>query len=133
MPAFTGRSIDPGATPSAPVAVKVKGGVEFQGVIPVRGTSATDEYDSGRQAIPAALTQVTASTVYIDKMIFTNRTQQVQYVTVQNTAGLTLLDAYPLPPSQTEVKDLGGAESVGVHWHAGGNANSVNGQITGWQ
>jgi hypothetical protein len=129
---FGSRTIDPGPSPSIPVAVKVKGGVEFQGTIPIVGDLATDEYDSGLIALPTSDTQVVASRIYMANLFLHNTTDQTRRVTIQNAAQtIKLLDQYALPARGILNLPRTGAELVGLRWFA--DAAGVNGQVKGYQ
>lgn len=133
MPAPSARNIDPGTAPSAPCAVKVKGGLEFQGVWTVEGDAATDDYDSGLVAVPAADTQLTALTVYVKTIRFFNRhATAVRKVRVRNSAGIFRYEDLPIPPKEAaEFNYMKANEMVGIHWSHDGAAGEVTGQITG--
>ena len=135
MPAPSARNIDPGTSPTAPVAVKVKGGLEFQQVSLIEGDGATDDYDSGLVAVPTADTQLTAATVYVKTVRFFNRHQTaVRKVRLRNTAGIFRYEDLELQPKQAFEVTYGKANAmVGLHWSHDGGAGEVTGQITGFQ
>jgi len=149
---FATRSIDPGTTPSVPVAVDQVGGADYQRTklanpnadqTGAYGTDAdpmrvrnrelgTNDYDSGLQNLPNADTQLTAATVYVKTVFLHNLTAQVQRVNVRNTAGVYLLKDYDMAPHEIVNLPRHGAELVGIHWQAA-NVNAVAGQVNGWQ
>lgn len=113
------RNIDPGTTPTAPVAVMAKGGLEFQVVQVIKGELATQEYDSGLVAMPAADTPVTASRVYLENVYLFNATDEIRLVTIQNGASsVRLLDQYPIAPREKLEVARDGAEIIGIRHNA---------------
>jgi hypothetical protein len=131
--AFSSRLLDAGSAPAVPCAVKVKGGLEYQGVITVEGDLATDDYDSGLQALPTGTTQLTSARIYRKSITLYNATDAIRTVTIENSAqSQKVLDAYPLQPRQSkEINYAKAAEIIGLRWHA--DAAGVQGQITGFQ
>jgi hypothetical protein len=130
---FSALNIDPGASPTAPVAVRLRGGANFQGVTPIHGDQATDEYDSGLITLPAVDTQLVAGRIYIGNLFVRNHSDEVRRVTIQNAAqSIRLLDEHELQPGEILNINRGGAEIVGVRWSAD-VAASVVAQIKGWQ
>lgn len=150
--AFGSVDIDPGNTPSEPVAADVISTVNYQRIKLADGTEGsttatginanplkvqqrtrgTSDYDSGNSAVPAVDTEVTPTTTYVDKILLTNISDLARTVTLTNTAGNAILSQYALAPRSSVVLDLGGMECVGLRWSASAGS-AVRGQIRGWQ
>lgn len=105
--------------------------IRFDGAQPVTFTVGTP-YDTGRIAIPAIDTLVTAVITRVSAIILSNLTAQVQKVSVSDNAGGTWLVDLPLAAKQFLVLKLEGAEWNGIRWSIV-TAGSVAGQIVGEQ
>jgi len=121
---YQGDSIDPGTNPTLSVYNDATGSGHVQGIKnidPTAGSTSpigvdsnpvrvrqrrrgTSDYDSGSVAVAASSTAITSSTVYLEGGYIVNLTDQVHPVTVTDTNGDEILNAYPLQPHET--KDL---------------------------
>lgn len=119
---FGTASIDAGTNPTIPVAEDTISGAVYQRVKLADGTAdatgaigidsnplrvrsrrrGTADYDSGNVSVAAASTAVTSATVYVLGGYVVNLTDQIQTVTVTDTAGDEILSAYPLQPHETK-------------------------------
>lgn len=64
-----------------------------------RGTA---DYDSGNVAVTASLVAVTSATVYLMGGYAVNLTDQVQWVTLTDTAGDEIMSQFPLQPRESK-------------------------------
>jgi hypothetical protein len=150
--AYTDVDIDPGATPSVPVAVDAISSVNYQinkladgteGSTSAIGVDAnpfkvknrrrgTADYDSGRVAVatpdPA---EVTASTIYPESGIVTNTTTSARVLTLTNAADDTLLILTLAPKSTVQLPVPASGAWVGLK--AGADGAGVVLQIAGAQ
>lgn len=94
-----------------------------------RGTS---DYDSGRVAVAATLTTITASTIYPEALLITNVTDTQRWFTLTNGADAEYLSQYPVAPRNTVVLPLSPIELVGVRMRAE-VASALIAQIAGGQ
>lgn len=88
-----------------------------------RGTS---DYDSGSVSVAANATPqaVTASTIYALGGYVVNRTDQVQKVTITDTAGDEILKSCPLQPGESKPLPIG--DGVGLVGIKAGSESAAN-------
>jgi hypothetical protein len=82
-------------------------------------------YDSGRTAVPAASGSVTASTVFLRRIIVQSISNLQQAFSALNAADVVQIDAVPIAPHERRVFDEGDAEWAGIKCHANGNAGAL--------
>jgi hypothetical protein len=148
----TTSSIDPGSSPSLPVAVDSISSALYQRnkqVDPTEGSTSaigvdanpwkvkprrfgTSDYDSGRIVAPSSATQITATTTYVERILLTNLTDTERSYTLTNAADAEVISQYPIAPRMSVVLDLGGMAIAGLkHLASAGSAVAI--QIVGAQ